>query len=397
MGWLAGMIDASQDRPLRIALIPSAFLPSTGGVEQATLRLAVQLQALGHQVEVWSGQRDDDEFPRHDRVETIPVHRSPFPAPARNTRALARVIWAGPRELWHLWRWTCAFRPDVLNVHCFSTNGVYAWVLHRVTHIPLVITLHGETVMDDHDAFRRSAFLRRGLQRALQDCQEVTACSTFALNDVKDRFGLDNTRGVVTPNGVDLDEGAEPEPVDLPFDRFVLAYGRLVRNKGFDLLLEAWAAVTTVGVGLVIGGAGPALDELASRAAHRDLRGRVIFVGNLSRGQIAWLASHAEVMVVPSRVEPFGIVVLEGWRGGCAVVATKHGGTSEFVRDGVNGIFIDPLDREAFTGSLDAVLGDATLRSRIAVGGHTAVQSHGWPSAAERYVQVFRRITRDVS
>jgi len=73
----------------------------------------------------------------------------------------------------------------------------------------------------------------------------------------------------------------------------------------------------------------------------------------------------AAVLVMPSRLEPFGIVALEGWRAGTAVVATRRGGAPEFVRDGEDGLLVDPFDTAAVARVLGRLLSDETLRRSI--------------------------------
>ena len=93
------------------------------------------------------------------------------------------------------------------------------------------------------------------------------------------------------------------------------------------------------------------------------------------------------------RLEPFGIVILEAWRAGTAVVASNRGGAPEFVRDGADGVLIDPFDTEGFAGALEALLADSGRRRAIAEAGRSRVQAFGWPSIAEAYRQVYSSVS----
>lgn len=242
---------------MRIALMPSAYAPAVGGVEELTARLARRLVAAGDDVEVWTIQHPTT-LPRDEWVDGIRVRRFLLPMPRLSARALA----AFPREARRAWTTLVVaakdFRPDVVHVQCFSANGAYAMRLTRHLHVPLVLTLQGETVMDDTDIYGRSVVLRGALRQALRGAAAVTACSCFVLADAERRFGLRPGRGSVIPNGVELAEGVPAEPLSLPFERFVLGVGRVVENKGFDLLLDAFQRLAPryPDLGLVIGGAG---------------------------------------------------------------------------------------------------------------------------------------------
>jgi glycogen(starch) synthase len=292
-----------------------------------------------------------------------------------------------------------AFRPEVLHVQCFGPNGAYATVLSRLSGLPLVITLQGETLMDDADIFETSRVLRSALRFGMRGASVVTACSMFTLADAEQRFGLAPGRGTVIPNGVALDDewglGAGTAPAGLPVRPYILALGRVVEKKGFDLLLEAFAVMDPGrrSADLVIAGAGPALESLRARAAALGVAGQVHFPGRLSRDEVTGAMAGATLFVMPSRLEPFGIVVLEAWKAGTAVVATVRGGPPEFVHGGRDGVLVDPFDTAAFAAALELLLDDPARRRAIALAGHQRVREFGWPTIAERYRQLYAGAT----
>jgi glycogen synthase len=379
----------------RVALLPSAYLPSLGGVEELTRHLALTLRDLGDEVEVWTGTDDADDPPSTERLDDLVVRRLPFPLPASSASALARVGVRLPRAVRGMRRAVAEFRPDVLHVQCFGPNGVYAAALSDRLGVPLVLTLQGETVMDDLDIFEHSAVMRWGLRRGLDRAKVVTACSAFTLADAQARFGLAPGRGTVVFNGVDLSAGPAraPRPDAVGDGRYVLALGRVVAKKGFDLLMRSFAQVSADhGVDLVIGGDGAALAELRALADSLGIADRVRFAGRLSRDEVAGAMAHAELLVVPSRLEPFGIVVLEGWRAGTPVIATARGGPPEFVRDGVDGRIVDPFDTSALAAALDELLADPGARQAMGEAGSSHVVEFAWPEIAEQYQEVYRRV-----
>jgi len=329
------------------------------------------------------------------------VRRLPMPLPATDWGAVGHAATTGPRTLRALRRALRSFRPDVLHVQCFGPNGAYATALSRLTGVPLVITLQGETMMDDGDIFEVSRVLRASLRAGLRTAAAVTACSSFTLADAVRRFGLPEGRGVVIPNGVSLDgagqssdgagSGLAAAPDGTPF---VLALGRVVDKKGFDLLLAGYAAMDPADrtADLVIGGSGPALEHLEAMADEAGIADRVHFVGRLTREQVAEAMAASAVFVMPSRLEPFGIVALEGWRAGTAVVATTRGGAPEFIRDGVDGMLVDPFDTPAVADVLRVLLSDADLRRSLARAGRERVVDFAWPVVAARYRDLYESV-----
>ena len=387
----------------RVALLPSAYPPSVGGVEELTRHLALTLVAAGDEVEVWTGHPDDGDPETVEVRDGLVVRRFPMPLPASNLPSVSRAATTGLRTVRGLRRAVDSFRPDVLHVQCFGPNGAYATALSRLTGVPLVVSLQGETMMDDADIFEVSHVLRASLRAGLRAASAVTACSAFTLDDAVARFGLAPGRGTVVPNGVELEVSAVGSGDDRgPLARlgstpYVLALGRVVEKKGFDLLLAGYAAMdpTERTADLVIAGSGSALEGLEAQAEGSGIAGRVHFVGRLSRGQVAAAMAGATVFVMPSRLEPFGIVVLEGWRAGVAVVATSRGGAPEFVRDGVDGLLVDPFDTAAVARVLGRVLSDADLRARIAAAGRERVDEFAWPLVTEQYRRIYASVVRD--
>ncbi len=386
----------------RIALIPSSYPPALGGVEELTRHLALAQVAAGHVVEVWTTTQDDTGPPVTEEVDGITVRRFPFPLPAANARALLRFPFGAAKTIGLLRRAVRSFAPDLLHVQCFGPNGVYATALARLTGVPLVVTLQGETVMDDADIFETSASLRTGLRWAMRTASVVTGCSAYTLADAEKRFGLPIGRGVAVPNGVDLTAltalTALPATATAtatwpgrPGRPFVFAVGRVVEKKGFDLLLRAYAAVPPERrrLDLVIGGDGAAREGLVQLAADLGVSSQVHFPGRLSREEVARAMAEAELFVMPSRLEPFGIVVLEAWRAGTAVVATRHGGPPELIADGVDGLLVDPFDTGELARVLEAAMGDPELRRSLGDAGRQRVAQFDWPVVARRYEQLY--------
>ncbi|HVS85855.1 MAG TPA: glycosyltransferase family 4 protein [Gaiellaceae bacterium] len=375
---------------MRIVLLPSAYAPAVGGVEELTAKLAQRLLAAGDAVEVWT-IRHPAELPADEQIDGVRVRRFAMPLPRLAPVALAGFPRQAARAARPLVEAAAEFRPDLLHVQCFSANGVYATWLARKLDVPVVVSLQGETVMDDADVYEHSLTLRLGLRAGLRRADAVTGCSRFVLDDAERRFGLRPGKGDVVPNGVELDEPAVPAPLVLPFERFVLGLGRIVEKKGFDLLLAAFARLAPrhPELGLVIGGDGAARQGLLDAARAAGLEERVALPGALSRGQVAWATAAASAFVLPSRVEPFGIVVLEALRAGCPVVATPRGGATDIVRDGIDGLVVDPLDADALARAVERLLTDEGLARRLRAAGPRRAAAFGWSELAPRYRAVY--------
>jgi len=375
---------------MRVALMPSAFAPAIGGVEELTYQLARSLTLLGHQVEVWASTADPGNTFRPPDDAPFAVRRTPMPLPPASFVAVAQAVPGAVRALVQLRGWARDFGPDVVHVQCFGPNGAYATALCQLLGLPLVVTSQGETVMDDHNIYERSVQLRWWLRRGIRKSSATTACSDFVLEDLRNRFGLAN--GQVIPNAVDI-EATSPEGLACAHE-YIVAVGRVVEKKGFDLLVNAFRRVheSRPSLRLHIGGSGPAMPALRRLVEALGLERSVKFLGPLTRDEVAVAMSGARAVVVPSRVEPFGIVALEAWRSGSPVVVTNVGGTKEFVEHGVSGLVVDPSDSVALADAILELLDDDALAKGLAANGRERVLAFGWSAVAGRYESLYEGV-----
>jgi len=173
-----------------------------------------------------------------------------------------------------------------------------------------------------------------------------------------------NTFGTL-PDSPRVDRAALDTPVDAPV---LLVLARMHRVKGIDTMLQALARVPDAYLWLA--GDGPARAEYQALAARLGLAERVRFLG--WRDDRKGLLEACDVLVVPSRYEPFGTVIVEAWAMAKPLVATTAAGARQFVTDGVTGLLCPIDDVDALSGALCRVLDNATLRQDIADAGHAA-------------------------
>jgi glycogen(starch) synthase len=373
---------------MRIALATSSYAPYIGGVEEHVRNVAAVLRDRGHDVVVWTVDRAGGFGVTE--IDGIEVWSLPAPLPARSVSSMGRFAATAPRAAYF---WNRAFRshrPQVIHVQCFGPNGTYARYLAQLHGTPMIVSAHGETVMDDGGVFQDSRFAMASLRRSLSVAAAVTGCSQYALDDLIERFGLGRGAGTVVFNGIDTDEEVGPPPAGAS-GRYIAAVGRVQRKKGFDLLIDAFASARLPDeIRLVLGGGGPELDALRAQVAAVGIEDRVIFAGWLDRPTIAGLLHGAEIGVVPSRLEPFGITVLEIWRAGIPVVATSLGGPPEFVEDNIDGLLVDPNDKAALATALSELVANSSRSREIGQAGFAKVQTFTWDRTVDAYEEIYK-------
>jgi glycogen synthase len=377
----------------RVAIAASSFAPHRGGVEELVRQLAREQLGEGGSTTVLT-MRWPKSLPAREAIEGVPVRRYLYRAPEGGLAHRALAILTMPVTIGAVALHLRLSRAQLVHVQCVSSAAWFVARAARLTRLPLVVTLQGELTMDATDVYGRSPFLRSTLRQLLRTADAVTACSQDTLDEARTWSGLDlGDRATVVPNGVRLTdfEGVEPTRRPRPY---VLAIGRHVRQKGFDVLLDAYAELcgrADFDWDLVIAGDGPEHDALVARAEELGLADRVAFPGATDRRQTIGLFKGSSLFALPSRHEPFGIVNLEAMAAGRPVVASSVGGVPEFIEDGVTGLLVPPEDPGALAEAIGRLHDDPRQASALGQNGLRRANDFDWPAINRAYQHVYRQ------
>jgi glycosyltransferase involved in cell wall biosynthesis len=379
---------------MNVAIFASAYYPHVGGVEEACRQLAREYQRRGMGVIVltnrWPRSLTDLQV-----VDGVRVHRLPMRIAGDSLKSkIMAAVTTGMvrRQMMEILR---RFSPDVLHVQCASSNAAYALWAKRAMAVPLVVTLQGELTMDASGLFQRMEWAQGVMRDSLDSADAVTACSGQTLQEAEAWHGKPiGERGTVIHNGIALSDSDRACGHDHPRP-YILAIGRHVAQKGFDLLLRAMAELRDSGQMshyLILAGDGPEHDRLKALAGDLKLLDRTVFAGRVDHKSALGLFAGCSFFVLPSRHEPFGIVNLEAMAAGKAVVAAKVGGVAEVVEDGVSGILVERENVSALAAAIRTLMGDEPLRRRLGLAGRKRAESFTWSAAAERYCKIYANI-----
>ncbi|MEW6075881.1 MAG: glycosyltransferase family 4 protein, partial [Candidatus Omnitrophota bacterium] len=286
-------------------------------------------------------------------------------------------------------------RIEAVNVQCCGVNAICTWLFSFFYPCRYILTLQGFSMQ----VFPFLKGIKRFVYRILFKCillraSCITSCSQALLNDALAHIPSATPRTKIIPNGVEADEFENKgKPlVDVPY---ILCLGRMhAPFKGFDLALMAFRDILDQGydVHLVIAGEGEALKEYKELAQLLGISNRVIFYGRAERAHAINLFQYCLFFVMPSRIEPFGIVNLEAMAAGKAVIAARTGGIPEIVEDGREGLLFTPCDVESLAQAIKRLLDDKDLRQRLSHNGSEKVKADtfNWGKAAEKYLEAYR-------
>jgi glycogen(starch) synthase len=266
---------------------------------------------------------------------------------------------------------------------------------------PLVTTIHA-TEHGRHQGrveVHPQAYIH-GVERWITNRSDrVIACSYYMREQIADIFGVEGDRVTVIPNGIDPDELQPHDAPELehlrsefaaPDERLVLLVGRLVHEKGFQIALEAMPALIErlPGTRFVVAGSGTHEAELRRQAADLGLVEHGTFLGWIGDDVLHSLYRIADVCVVPSIYEPFGLVALEAMASGCPCIVADTGGLREVVPHDQVGLRFRAGDAEDLADVTARVLSDGHLGQRLVAEAHEHVRRFDWLDVAERTAEL---------
>jgi glycogen(starch) synthase len=280
-------------------------------------------------------------------------------------------------------------RVGVVHVQCVSTQADLARRLAKRLRVPLVVTMQGELTMDATGVYQTRA-MRRAWRRLLDAADAISGCSQYVLDEARTQHPGLVSSSLAIANGVHAN--LAPRAHSAP--PYVFAVGRLVPQKGFDVLLRALAQ-TRSPHHLLLAGEGPERPALEQLCQELGLSERVTLLGRQSHDQVLERCASAAAFVLPSRHEPQGIVVLEAMSVGTPVLASAVGGVPETIRHGVNGYLFPNGDDAALAALIERVLGAEHDQTTIA--GLRVAEAHRWPHVTARYLELYALAERSLA
>jgi len=290
---------------------------------------------------------------------------------------------------------------DIVHAHDWLVATAAVGLKH-LFRIPLLATIHSTEYGRRNGLHTEYQTMIHQTESWLtHEAWRVICCSGYMASQVSWAFGLPRQNIEVIPNGVDLEKfKANLDREDFrkkfadPSEKLILFVGRLVYEKGASVLIEAFPEVlSNFDAKLICVGDGYMKDVLISRAHQLEIAHKIYFTGFLDDLILKLLYRVADVCVVPSLYEPFGIVALEAMAAGTPVVATGAGGLSEIVEHDKTGVRAYLNDPDSLAWGILRVLSDRKYAERLAQNAcKKVVEVYSWRRIADGTKSVYERI-----
>jgi glycogen(starch) synthase len=378
-----------------------------GGLGTHVHQLAVNLARMGESVHVIT--KDVEDTPDYEEKEGVHIHRVPLYAPEI------------PQEEWV--PWTLQFNVALLEkaiplinerigrvqvIHAHDWLVAHAGIaLKHAYRIPLVATIHAT------EYGRHQQRVPEGMSRIIHQVEwwltfesfRTIACSNYMRDEVMNIFELPYDKITVIPNGIEYDlfkidpdrERIRKQFIE-PDSRMVFFVGRLVYEKGVQTVIEAMPKVLeeVPDLRFLVAGTGPHARALQALIEEFGLGHKIKLLGFVDSDILVKFYKCADLTVVPSLYEPFGMVVLEAMMAKCPVIVAETGGLKEIVVHEETALCFKPGNSDSLAQAMIRVLKDEELAKRMTSDAASLIgEKYNWTRIARHTMEVYERAVRE--
>lgn len=252
---------------------------------------------------------------------------------------------------------------DIIYCHYLFPTGYAGLLAKKIARVPLVVTCHGSDVFLSD----RSAILRRLTHKVIKKSDKLIIVSNYLADELVKRFPEAADKIEIINCGVDINtfNPFKKAAIKNGASSTFLFVGNLVKNKNPENLIKAFARLSA-DARLILVGDGPDRKTLIDMAHKLGVYNKVKFQGYVNKEELPDFYRRADVLVMPSLNEAFGLVALEAMACGLPVAASNVGGLKEFIKNGENGILFDPNDVTDINKAMANLILDERFRRKIA-------------------------------
>jgi len=385
---------------MRIAMLSweSLHSISVGGVSAVVTETAAAIERKGHEVHVFT--RMSNGQPTYERIDGVHYHRCPFRLQLNFVDEINDMCRSFVHHLFQTENYVGGF--DIVHAHDWLASNAAVWIKQGRGR-KMVFTIHSTEYGRCGNNFwgGPSARIRDHERHGTYCAERIITVSQALKNEIMWMYNVPDWKASVVYNGINyrhFDGWINPGEVKArygigPMDPTTLFVGRMAYQKGPDLLVEAIPMILHYypHAKFIFVGDGELRASVEHRAWSRGVYHATRFLGYRSGQELANIYKACDVVCVPSRNEPFGIVILEAWSAGKPVVVSCNGGPSEFVWHGVDGLKIYDYP-ESIAWGIGNTFRDFEHARWMGRNGRYAVEhAFSWNSIADQILNVYHQ------
>jgi glycogen(starch) synthase len=393
---------------LTVMMLTWEFPPRIiGGISPHVYHLSKSLARNG--VKVYVVTCDFPGAPEHEIVDGVEVFRvDSYKNPSPNFATWVYLMNVNMQKEAAALVNRLGGKVDIFHAHDWLVANAGIGLKH-VFRKPLFATIHSTEIGRRNGLhFDYERMIHETEAWLTYEAWKVICCSDYMVSHVRWAFGLPEDKLVMVPNGVNIHEYAGNENANLrqfrrrfalPEEKLVLYVGRLVYEKGIHVFVNAVPKVlASVDAKFVVVGNGYMKEPLSNLVNSMGLAHKVIFTGFVDDETLKNLQRCADVSVVPSLFEPFGIVALEAMAAKSPIVVSDTGGLSEIVEHDVNGVKVYPENPDSLAWGVTKVLLDEKYGNWLRDNAYKRVlEKYDWDKISQQTKDVYEAVLNEYS
>jgi glycosyltransferase involved in cell wall biosynthesis len=395
-------------RQLTVMMFSWEFPPRIiGGISPHVYYLSKSLAKSG--VKVYVVTCDFPDAPQHEVVDGVEVFRiDSYKNPSPDFATWVYLMNVNMQKEAAALVKSLNGKVDVFHAHDWLVANAGIGLKHAFRK-PLLATMHSTEIGRRNGIhFDYERMIHETEAWLTYEAWRVICCSDYMVSHVRWAFGLPADKLVMVPNGVDVETYTKIENNDLsrfrskfalPEEKIVLFVGRLVHEKGVHVLVNAISKVSEgVNAKFIIVGNGYMKEQLSNIVRSMGFAHKVMFTGFVDDETLRKLQKCADVSVVPSLFEPFGIVALEAMAAQSPVVVSDTGGLSEIVEHDITGVKVYPDNPDSLAWGIRKILQDGDYANWIKTNAYKKVQEkYNWNKIALHSKVVYEAVLNEYS
>jgi L-malate glycosyltransferase len=377
---------------LKILMVNYEYPPLGGGGGTVMAQLAEGLAGRGHEVQVLTSRHRGGtpaETRNGVRIHRVPVlfrHRLDVATQVSMYSFLPSGYWGGVQRI-------DPEQVDLINTHFAVPSGPTGVLLSRKWNKPHVLTTHGGDIYDPSKKLSPHRFypLKKIVQWVLNHSRKVTTDYNDIAQRTRQIYGYSGPQEVI-PFGLPEIPVIQPDRQILGWEEDVpvlISVARVIPRKGFRYLVEALGQLKGKKWRWVLVGSGPLIPQLQKQAWDLGIGQRIHFAGFVPEEEKYRMLACADIFVLPSLHEGFGVVNLEAMAFGLPIITTRVGGQTDFLEDRENALLVQPADIHQLKGALSTLLENNTLRKQMQDANRRDIRKYTLEHTLDEYEKIF--------
>lgn len=388
---------------MRICMLSWEYPPRiVGGIARHVEEISEALASQGHEIHVITA--DHPNTAEYEHRKGVHIHRvKNQPSQDQTTDFTTWIMHLNIGMLQQAIRLHLHQPFDMVHAHDWLV-GQAAITMKQSLGVPMMATIHATEAGRNQGIHNKiQSYINQQEWLLTYEAFRVIVCSDYMRREVQHNFALPADKVDIIPNGIDYSKFAFDFPNGLEFrrrfamdhEKIVLFVGRMVPEKGAQVLVEAAPKVLSQyrDAKFVVVGKGGFLPEIKARAAALGIKNKILFTGYVDDAALLRLYRVADVDVVPSLYEPFGIVALEGMGAKLPTVVAETGGLAEIVDHTRTGITTHPGDSKSLAWGIIEVLKNPEYAHYLGQNAfHKVERVYNWQHIARATTGVYERV-----